>query len=99
MLLAAIARRRRLGGEGRADVLSRLIEARDETNAPLADGALRDELITFLLAGHETTATALAWTFHALLAHPDVLARVHTAQLARLERAAAERGPTSGTRG
>ena len=76
MLLAAIARRRRLGGEGRADVLSRLIEARDETNAPLADGALRDELITFLLAGHETTATALAWTFHALLAHPDVLAQV-----------------------
>ena len=39
MLLAAIARRRRLGGEGRADVLSLLIEARDETNAPLAGDA------------------------------------------------------------
>ncbi len=76
MLLAAIARRRRLGGHGRSDVLSLLIEARDETSEPLPDAALRDELITFLLAGHETTATALAWTFHRLLAHPDVLAQV-----------------------
>jgi cytochrome P450 len=46
---------------GRADILSLLVQATYEDGAPLEDAALRDELMTMLLAGHETTATALAW--------------------------------------
>jgi hypothetical protein len=54
----------------RTDVLSLLLQARDEDGAPLTDAELRDELMTLLLAGHETTATALAWTFELLHRHP-----------------------------
>ncbi|MGH7858656.1 MAG: cytochrome P450, partial [Candidatus Binatia bacterium] len=62
MLLAEIARRRAGGTAGRVDVLSMLLEARDENGEPMSDEELRDEMITLLLAGHETTATALSWT-------------------------------------
>jgi cytochrome P450 len=58
----------------REDVLSMLIGARDENGEPMTDDELRDELVTLLLAGHETTATALAWAVELLLAHPDKLA-------------------------
>jgi cytochrome P450 family 135 len=57
----------------RDDVLSMLVGARDEDGAPLTNAELRDELITLLLAGHETTATALAWALELLLAHPEKL--------------------------
>jgi cytochrome P450 len=50
----------------RSDVLSRLLQVRDEADAGLTDEELRDQLVTLLLAGHETTATALAWTLHEL---------------------------------
>jgi cytochrome P450 len=50
----------------RSDVLSRLLQVRDENNEGLTDEELRDQLVTLLLAGHETTATALAWTLHEL---------------------------------
>ncbi len=50
----------------RSDVLSRLLQVRDENNEGLSDEELRDQLVTLLLAGHETTATALAWTLHEL---------------------------------
>jgi cytochrome P450 len=59
----------------RTDVLSLLLQARDEDGAPLTDAELRDELMTLLLAGHETTATALAWTFELLHRHPAAHAR------------------------
>jgi cytochrome P450 len=49
------------GGAPRADVLAMLLDARDEDGEPMTDGELRDELVTLLVAGHETTATALAW--------------------------------------
>ncbi len=62
--------------EERDDVLSLLLLARDEDGQPLSDGELRDELVTLLVAGHETTATGLAWTFDLLLHHPAVLARL-----------------------
>jgi cytochrome P450 len=62
--------------EDRDDVLSLLLLARDEDGEPLSDGELRDELVTLLVAGHETTATGLAWTFDLLLHHPAVLARL-----------------------
>ena len=59
-----IAHRRRQNGEPRRDdVLALLLDARDEQGQPLSDGELRDELVTLLLAGHETTATALCWAF------------------------------------
>ncbi len=53
-----------------------LVAARDEQGAPLSDQHLRDELLTLLLGGHETTATSLAWAFLQVLNRPDVLARL-----------------------
>ena len=60
----------------RDDVLSMLVHARDEDGRPLDEGELRDQLVTLLLAGHETTATSLAWAFDALFRNPEVLARL-----------------------
>jgi cytochrome P450 len=73
LLFAEIERRRAPGARERADVLSLLVAARDEDGRPMRDEELRDEMMTLLVAGHETTATALAWTFHHLLANPEVL--------------------------
>ncbi len=74
MLLAEIARKRDAGAGGE-DVLSMLLQARGEDGEPPADAELRDHLITLLLAGHETTATTLAWTFERLTRHPEALER------------------------
>ncbi len=63
------------GGE-RDDVLSLLLGARDEDGAPMSDAELRDELVTVLAAGHETTATGLAWAMERLLRNPDALANL-----------------------
>jgi cytochrome P450 len=60
----------------RSDVFSMLLAARDEDGEPLSDVELRDELMTLLVAGHETTATAMAWTLERVVRHPDVLARL-----------------------
>ena len=62
--------------DARDDVLSMLVAARDEDGEPLDEDELRDQLVTLLLAGHETTATALAWAFDALFRNPEVLARI-----------------------
>ncbi|MGA2163169.1 MAG: cytochrome P450 [Solirubrobacteraceae bacterium] len=62
--------------DGREDILAGLMEARDENGEPLTDEELRDQLVTLLIAGQETTATALAWCFERLLRHPAVLARL-----------------------
>jgi cytochrome P450 len=62
--------------EQREDILSLLLLARDEDGRPLGDRHLRDEVVTLLVAGHETTAAGLAWTFERILRHPDVLARI-----------------------
>ena len=75
-LIAQAARRRAAGTAGHDDVLSLLLDARDDDGRPLTDDELRDELITLLVAGHETTATALAWALDLVLHHPDVHARV-----------------------
>jgi cytochrome P450 family 135 len=73
-LLAEIARRRAAGDVGeREDILSLLISTTD-----LDDGALRDELLTLLAAGHETTATALAWALERLARHPDAWERLRS---------------------
>jgi cytochrome P450 len=65
--------------EDRADVLSLLLRARDEEGRPMTDVELRDELWTMLGAGHETTATGLAWAVDLLLHNPPVLARAREA--------------------
>jgi cytochrome P450 family 135 len=63
-------------GDGRDDVLSLLLSARHEDGSPMTDTELRDELMTLLTAGHETTATGLAWAFERLLRTPRVLDRL-----------------------
>jgi cytochrome P450 len=68
-------RRAEPGLEAREDVFSALLLARDEEGEPMTPRELRDEMLTLLLAGHETTATALAWGFMHLLRRPESLAR------------------------
>jgi cytochrome P450 family 135 len=62
--------------DSREDILSLLVAARFEDGEPMSDSELRDQLITLLLAGHETTATGLGWTFDLLLRNPGPLARL-----------------------
>ena len=77
LLYAEIAERRAAEDfEGRDDMLSLLMQARFEDGEGMGDEDLRDQLMTLLLAGHETTATALAWTFDLLLRHRGELARL-----------------------
>ena len=76
-LMAEFARRRAEGGlEDRDDILSMLMLARDESGAPMTDRELRDELMTLLVAGHETTATSLSWAIERLIRHPAKLERL-----------------------
>jgi cytochrome P450 family 135 len=77
LLYAEIAEhRKREDLEERDDILSLLMQARFEDGSEMSDEDLRDQLMTLLLAGHETTATALAWTFDLLLRHPREPARL-----------------------
>ena len=80
MIYAEIARRRAAADlDERTDVLSMLLLARDEHGEAMTDAELRDELVTLLVAGHETTATGLAWAFELLLRNPAVLERARAA--------------------
>jgi cytochrome P450 len=77
LLYAEIAEHRRLPDlDGRDDILSMLMQARFEDGEEMSDTELRDQLMTLLLAGHETTATALAWTFDLLLRNQPALFRL-----------------------
>jgi cytochrome P450 family 135 len=60
----------------RDDILSLLLQATHEDGSPMSDGELRDELVTLLVAGHETTANALAWAAERLCRHPEKLQRL-----------------------
>jgi len=82
---------RRQSGEERNDLLGRLLAARDEDGSAMSDLQLRDELITLFLAGHETTALALSYTFYLLANHPEVDARL----AAEVEEVLGGRLPTS----
>lgn len=73
---------RRTGGTRRRDLLSLLLEARDDEGAPMSDRQVRDEILTLFVAGHETTANALAWSLMLLAQHPDIEARVRDEALA-----------------
>jgi cytochrome P450 len=68
---------RRSSGREEVDLLSMLLSARDEeTGAGMTDQQLRNEVMTMLLAGHETTSLALSWTYYLLSGHPDVEQRI-----------------------
>lgn len=72
----AITRRRAQAGEDRTDMLSMMLEARDENGVAMTDDELRDELITMMVAGHKTTATAICWAFERLFATPRAYERL-----------------------
>lgn len=71
-----VHRRTQADLEGRGDILSLLMQARDEEGRELTDAELRDELVTLLFAGHETTATSVTWAIERLVRHPDKLRRL-----------------------
>jgi len=75
LLFEQIEERREGDGE-RDDVLAMLLEARHEDGSPMSAQELRDELMTLLVAGHETTASSLAWAFERLARMPRVLGRL-----------------------
>ncbi len=86
VVLAMIAERRRARAAGADDqpddLLAMLLDATDPEAeggeaGPMSDAQLRDEVMTLFLAGHETTASALAWTWHLLARHPEAQARLH----------------------
>lgn len=80
LLFAEIRDRRGLGDLGdRSDILSLLMMAQDEQGQPLKEQELRDQLMTLLLLGHETTASALAWAFYWLHRQPETLAKLREA--------------------
>ena len=68
---------RRASGQDTGDLLSMLMAARDEDGSGMTDRQLRDEILTFLLAGHETTAVSLSWTWYLLSQHPQVEHKLH----------------------
>ncbi len=71
-------RERRASGEDHGDLLSMLLDAQDEDDgAGMSDKQVRDEAITLFLAGHETTANALTWTWYALSQNPEVEKKFH----------------------
>ncbi|MFI1016084.1 cytochrome P450 [Streptomyces sp. NPDC020965] len=76
VLFAEITRRRDEEDDEATDVLGRLLRARDDQGHPMTDQEIRDELLTLLEAGLETTATGLSWTFERLMRNPEALGRL-----------------------
>lgn len=76
LIYAEIEERRREDRTEREDILSLLLDARHEDGSAMTSDELRDELVTLLVAGHETTATALAWAIERLVRHPEKLERL-----------------------
>jgi cytochrome P450 len=77
-LVAALMQRRRAEAADHVDFLAMLMSARDkETGAAMSERELIDEVMTLVVAGHETTASALNWTWYLLATHPEVEARLH----------------------
>ncbi|HCF28078.1 MAG TPA: cytochrome P450 [Cyanobacteria bacterium UBA11049] len=73
LIYAEIAQRRVENESPRTDILSMLMSARDENGQQMTDMELRDQLVSLLLLGYETTAAALAWVFYLIHSHPQVL--------------------------
>ena len=75
-IIDALVEDRRRSGADTGDLLSMLLHAEDEDGRGMSDKQLRDEAMTIILAGHETTAIALSWTWYLLGTHPEVEARL-----------------------
>jgi cytochrome P450 len=89
-LVHSLIQSRRAAPGGHDDLLAMLVEARDdETGEGMTDVQLRDEVLTLLMAGHETTANALTWTFHLVGTHPEVEERL----LAEVDSVLGDRDP------
>lgn len=71
-IVYAIINQRRSSGDDRGDLLSMLLQAQDDDGSSMTDKQLRDEVMTLFLAGHETTANALSWTWYLLSQYPEV---------------------------
>lgn len=76
-IMSDIIEQRRQHDEDTGDLLSMMLQARDEDGQGMSDKQLRDEALTIVLAGHETTANALAWCFYELAHNPHVEAKLH----------------------
>jgi len=77
-LLRALIHRRRAQPEEHFDYVAMLMNARDkDSGQPMGDGQLIDEIMTLIVAGHETTASGLNWTWYLLSQHPQIEARLH----------------------
>ncbi len=76
-IVMRVIEERRHKGDDRGDLLSMLLMAQDEDGTGMSDKQVRDEALTIFLAGHETTANALTWTWYLLSQHPDVEAALH----------------------
>jgi cytochrome P450 len=68
---------RRASGTDEGDLLSMLLQAQDEDGSRMSDAQLRDEVMTLFLAGHETTALALSWSWYLLATHPEAERKFH----------------------
>ncbi len=88
-ILYRIIAERRASGRDAGDLLSMLLAAQDEDGSRMTDRQLRDETITLFLAGHETTASTLSWTWWLLARNPSVEAKLH----AELDAVLGERAP------
>jgi cytochrome P450 len=82
---------RRASGKDKGDLLSMLLAARDEDGSQMSDRQLRDEVMTLFLAGHETTALTLAWSWYLLGTHPEAERKFH----AELDEVLGDRAPTA----
>jgi cytochrome P450 len=89
-LIYRIIQQRRENTEDSGDLLSMLLHIQDEDGTSMTDKQIRDELITLLIAGHETTALALSWTWYLLSQHPEIEQKL----LTELQTVLAGRTPT-----
>jgi cytochrome P450 family 110 len=91
LLYAEIRERRSQPDSSRTDILSLLLAARDQEGQPMSDEELHDELMTLLVAGHETTASALSWALYWVFTQPNVLDKL----LQELDMLGNDRNPTA----
>ena len=85
--VAHIIAQRRQSKQGGDDLLAMLMAARDEDGSGMSDKQIRDEVMTFFLAGHETTALALSWALYLLSRNPDAEQKLHEEAGSRARRA------------
>jgi cytochrome P450 len=90
-IIYGIIRKRRESGQDPGDLLSRLLAAQDERGGGMTDRQLRDECVTLMLAGHETTALVMFYTFHLLAKSPEAETRL----AAELRAVLGDRSPTA----